>query len=100
MCLGVPGKIISVKGQSAVVDFWGVHRTVKLDELTEPVSSGDYIVDHGGVAVRRIPDDAVADTLGMYEVVLVETGEDPIIRDIICELETDLDVELESFELV
>jgi len=30
MCLGVPGRVVSVEGTVAVVDFWGVRREVCL----------------------------------------------------------------------
>jgi hydrogenase expression/formation protein HypC len=88
MCLGVPGQIISIDEKSAVVDFWGTHRTVHLDILEESVSPGDYIIEHAGYAIRRIPDADVADTLGTYEVILTEAGEDPCALDVIAELET------------
>lgn len=90
MCLGMPGQILSVADGVAVVDFWGVERRVKLDRLPAAPARGDYIVEHGGYAVRIIPVEQVADTLGMYELVLVERGEDPIVRDIMCELEDEL----------
>jgi hydrogenase expression/formation protein HypC len=82
MCLGVPGQIVAVTGNSATVDFWGARRTVRLDQLEEVVVAGDYIIDHAGFAVRRIPTADVADTLALYEVLLTEAGEDPIARDI------------------
>ncbi|HSP17320.1 MAG TPA: HypC/HybG/HupF family hydrogenase formation chaperone [Thermoanaerobaculia bacterium] len=91
MCLGVPGQIITITRNSAVVDFWGVRKTVKLDSLTDTIAPGDYIIDHAGFAVRRIPTADVADTLALYEVLLTEAGEDPIARDVVTELE-----ELES----
>ncbi len=82
MCLGLPGQIITIEEKTAVVDFWGTRRTVRLDNLTEIVVAGDYVIDHGGFAVRRIPTADVFDTLGLYEVLLTEAGEDPIARDI------------------
>jgi hydrogenase expression/formation protein HypC len=88
MCLGVPGQIISIDEKNAVVDFWGSHRKVHLDILEESVSPGDYIIEHAGYAIRRIPDADVADTLGTYEVILTEAGEDPCALDVIAELET------------
>lgn len=78
MCLGVPGQIITIEGKTAVVDFWGTRKNVSLEILEVPVAPGDYVVNHAGYAIRRIADDQVVDTLAMYEVVLCETGEDPI----------------------
>ncbi len=39
----------------ATVDFWGVQRQVRLDVVDEPVQPGDYILNHVGFAIRRIP---------------------------------------------
>lgn len=83
MCLGLPGRIVSMSGKTARVDFWGSVRTVKLDAMKEAILPGDYIIDHAGYAVRRIPDEDVADTLALYEVILCEAGGDPIATDII-----------------
>lgn len=87
MCLGVPGQIVSISGKTAIVDFWGTRRSVRLDNLPDVVHAGDYVIDHAGFAVRRIPTADVADTLALYEVLLTEAGEDPIARDVVAELE-------------
>ena len=87
MCLGVPGQIVSITEKRATVDFWGFRRTVRLEPLSELVVPGDYIIEHAGHAVRRIPTAEVADTLALYEVLLTEAGEDPIARDIVQEFE-------------
>ena len=87
MCLGLPGRIVAINGKTAHVDFWGTVRPVKLDALKEAIVSGDYIIDHAGYAVRRIPDEDVADTLALYEVILCEAGGDPIATDAIAALE-------------
>lgn len=83
MCLGLPGRIVSISEKTARVDFWGSVRTVKLDAMKEVIAAGDYIIDHAGYAVRRIPDEDVADTLALYEVILCEAGGDPIATDVI-----------------
>lgn len=95
MCLGAPGQIIEIKGKTALTDFWGTRKLVRLDDLTEPVAPGDYILSHDGSAVRKIDAEFVADTLGLYEVLLCEAGEDPMATDIVAELE-----ETESLELL
>jgi hydrogenase expression/formation protein HypC len=73
MCLGVPGLVVELDGLSAIVDFWGVRRRVRLDLVDEPVSIGDYVLNHVGFAIRRIPPDDVATTLALYEELLQET---------------------------
>ncbi len=78
MCLGVPGRVIEVSDLTATVDFWGVKRRVRLDLVDEPVQPGDYVLNHVGFAIRRIPPEDVQTTLDLYEQLLREnTGQGP-----------------------
>ena len=86
MCLGVPGKVVQVDGYLATVDFWGVERQVRLDIVDEPVAPGDYILNHVGFAIRRIPPEAVEETLMLYETLLGDDGDDLMTSDIHAEI--------------
>lgn len=77
MCLGVPGQILEIRKNEAVVDFWGVQRNVRLDQLEGAPALGEYIIEHAGYAVRLIPVEDVADTLALYEIVLADACDDP-----------------------
>ena len=78
MCLGVPGCVTEVDAMTAVVDFWGVKRHVRLDLCDEPVQPGDYVLNHVGFAIRRIPAEDVKTTLELYEQLLRDnTGQGP-----------------------
>lgn len=79
MCLGVPGRIIAVEGLSATVDFWGVTRQVRLDVVDEPVAPGDYILNHVGYAIRRIPEGEIGATLALYEELLAALEEEDLM---------------------
>jgi hydrogenase expression/formation protein HypC len=72
MCLGLPGQVIAVRGSVAEVDFWGEKQQIRLEEMSEPVSPGDYVITHCGSAVRKIAVEEVADTMLLYESVLAE----------------------------
>jgi hydrogenase expression/formation protein HypC len=72
MCLGVPGRIITVDGLVATVDFWGIRRQVRLELVDQPVAAGDYILNHVGFAIRRIPEEDIEGTLALYEELLRE----------------------------
>ena len=74
MCLGVPGKVLAIDGLSATVDFFGVRRELRLDIVDEPVQVGDYVLNHVGFAIRRIPPDEVQETLALFDRILTETG--------------------------
>ncbi len=88
MCLGVPGKVVEIAGSMATVDFWGVRRQVCLDIVDEPVSVGDYILNHVGFAIRRIPTESIDETLALYETLLAERDEnDPMAADVLGEIE-------------
>jgi len=75
MCLGVPGRVVDVDELTAVVDFWGVRRRVRLDLVDEPVAIGDYVLNHVGFAIRRIPAEDVEGTLALYEQLLTEASD-------------------------
>jgi hydrogenase expression/formation protein HypC len=61
---------VAVDGDIAQVDFWGVTKPVRLDVVDEPVVPGDYVLNHVGFAIRRIPAEDIAETLAMYDELL------------------------------
>ena len=75
MCLGVPGRVISVDGLTAVVDFFGVRKELRLDVVDAPVAPGDYVLNHVGYAIRRIPPEEAEETLALFDEVLRAAGE-------------------------
>jgi len=84
MCLGVPGRVVEVNGQLATVDFWGVRKQVRLEVVDADVQPGDYILNHVGYAIRRIPPGEVDATLALYEELLrsAEREDDLMAADI------------------
>jgi hydrogenase expression/formation protein HypC len=94
MCLGVPGRVVKIDEEDAnlaLVDFWGVQREVRLEIVDQPVAPGDYVLNHVGFAIRRIPEEEIKETLELYEVLLeaAERGEgvDMMAEDIRDEIE-------------
>lgn len=82
MCLGVPGRVIEVQGLIAQVDFFGVRRETRLDLVDEAVAPGDYILNHVGFAIRRIPAQEIEETLALYERLLAEAETDMMAADV------------------
>ena len=84
MCLGVPGRVVEVAGLLATVDFWGVRKQIRLEVVDGAVRPGDYILNHVGFAIRRIPPGEVASTLALYEELLrlAEREDDLMASDI------------------
>jgi hydrogenase expression/formation protein HypC len=62
MCLALPGKIVSVEGSSALVDYDGVTRNVDIS-LIEHIVVGSWVLVHAGFAIQVV-DEEVAK--GMY----------------------------------
>jgi len=79
MCLGVPGKVIEIDGMVATVDFFGVRRPILLDIVDEPVVPGDYVLNHVGYAIRKIPAAEVEATLALYEELLREAEREDLM---------------------
>jgi hydrogenase expression/formation protein HypC len=89
MCLGVPGKILQIEDCVATVDFWGVAREVRLDIVDEPVAVGDYILNHVGFAIRRIPESEISATMELYDELLAAMEqEDLMAADVRGEIES------------
>ena len=87
MCLGVPGQVVEVNGLLATVDFWGVRRQVRLDIVDQPVTAGDYILNHVGFAIRKIPAEEIEETLALYEELMRAAETDMMAADVRAEIE-------------
>lgn len=81
MCLGVPGRVVELNENLALVDFWGVRRQVRLDIVDQPVAIGDYVLNHVGFAIRRIPEEEIEETLALYEILLEEAQKGDMMAD-------------------
>ncbi len=68
MCLGIPGKVLQVRGEHATrmatVDFGGVTKDICLAYVPE-VDVGDYTIVHAGFAITRLDEAAALETLAM-----------------------------------
>ncbi|MBZ4018749.1 HypC/HybG/HupF family hydrogenase formation chaperone [Streptomyces purpurogeneiscleroticus] len=82
MCLGIPGRILSVHDDAglrmATVDFGGVRREVCL-EYTPDASPDAYVIVHVGFAITTVDEQEAQRTLGvlraMGDAVAGELGE-------------------------
>jgi hydrogenase expression/formation protein HypC len=62
MCLAIPARIKSIKGEEAVADIEGVTRAISI-QLTPDVKVGDYVLLHTGYAINVIDADEAEETL-------------------------------------
>ncbi len=67
MCLGIPGRIVEVRGDSALVDVSGVRRVIGTGLVEETLEQGDWVLIHVGFALSRIDEAEAAATLHLLE---------------------------------
>jgi len=71
MCIGFPGKIISINQDNiALIDIGGTRREVSLDIVDEDVSLGDYVICHAGFAIHKVDEDLAKEKLDFLKELL------------------------------
>ena len=71
MCLGFPGKIISIDETNiAVIDISGTRREVSLDIVDETVNIGDYVICHAGYAIHKIDETLALEKLDLLKEII------------------------------
>lgn len=53
MCLAIPGKILSIEGITALVDFDGIKQNVIVALIMNP-EVGKYVIVHAGYAIEQM----------------------------------------------
>jgi hydrogenase expression/formation protein HypC len=74
LCLAIPAQVISVKGNTAIVDFGGVKRSVSI-ALLEELKPGDYVIVHTGYAIQKMNQKEAEESLELWHEVLA--GDQP-----------------------
>lgn len=64
MCLGIPMKIIEIKGESAVAEAGSVRKQIRID-LIGDVNPGDYVLIHTGYAIEKIDREEALETIDL-----------------------------------
>ncbi len=69
MCLAIPGRITSIDGSMAYVDFGeGTKREVNISLVD--VKVGQYVIVHAGFAIEILDEEAAKETLKLWEEIL------------------------------
>jgi hydrogenase expression/formation protein HypC len=71
MCIAIPGKVMRVEEDGAIVSFGGTLRQANLD-LVEDVREGDYVIVHAGFVIRKLDEKEALETLGLIKGVGLE----------------------------
>jgi len=71
MCLAIPARVMSVKGEKAQVDFGeGVLRDVNVTLVDAKV--GEYVLVHAGYAIQKMDEKEALETLALWNEILTE----------------------------
>ena len=74
MCLALPGKIVSIDGDTANIDFGGVLKQANIT-MVEP-NIGDWAVVHAGFAIEIMDEEEARRTLDLWNEVLAHDETD------------------------
>ena len=66
MCLAVPAKVITIEGDTAIVDVAGIQREANV-MMTPEVKVGDYIIMHAGFAIQILDTHEAEETLRLLD---------------------------------
>jgi hydrogenase expression/formation protein HypC len=66
MCLSIPAKVISVRGDMAEVSVGGAVFSAGL-QMVENVGVGDYILLHAGFAIEKLNEEDALETLRLLK---------------------------------
>jgi len=66
MCLAIPGKILEIDGNSALVDFDGIKQKVIIALIENP-QVGKYIVNHAGYAIEQMDEEDALEAIDQWK---------------------------------
>ncbi len=73
MCYTIPGKVVEIKKNIAIIDYFGEHRNVLNESPT--VDIGNYIYAQGGIIIQKIPEKEALRILKLWRKKFIELRE-------------------------
>ncbi len=64
MCLAIPGKIKSISGHKAIIDYDGLEKEANVSLIDGQVD--DYVIVHAGFAIEKLSKKDAAKTLKYF----------------------------------
>ena len=66
MCLAIPGKILEINGNQALVDFDGIQQKIIIALIQNP-EIGKYVIVHAGYAIEQINEEEAMDAIDQWK---------------------------------
>lgn len=73
MCLAIPGKILEINENSALVDFDGIKQKIIIALIQNP-EVGKYVIVHAGYAIELIEEKDALDAIEEWKEMSEELG--------------------------
>jgi hydrogenase expression/formation protein HypC len=80
MCLAIPGKIVEIQGNSALIDFDGLEQKVIIALIQNP-EIGKYVIVHAGYAIEQMDEKDALEAIEQWKELASE--EDLDLTDIL-----------------
>ncbi len=69
MCLAIPGKVVKIEGNVAIVDYGGIRREARIDFIRD-LKVGDYVIVHTGFAIEKLDEKAAMKSIEAWEEIM------------------------------
>jgi len=66
MCLAIPGKILSIDGNSALIDFDGIKQKVIIALILDP-KVGKFVIVHAGYAIEMMDEKDALEAIDQWK---------------------------------
>ncbi|MFX1374657.1 MAG: HypC/HybG/HupF family hydrogenase formation chaperone [Promethearchaeota archaeon] len=66
MCLAIPGKILNIEGNSALVDFDGIQQKVIIALIQNP-EIGKFVIVHAGYAIEMMDENDALEAINQWK---------------------------------
>ncbi len=74
MCVAIPGRVIELYEDEALVEFIGSKKIVNT-ALIKDIKVGDYLLIHVGIAIEKIDEDEGKKTINIFKSIISKLEE-------------------------
>lgn len=76
MCLAIPGRVESISGRTAIIDFGGIKREAIVDLMeTGLVKVGVWVLVHTGFVIQVLDEKEALETLDLWKEIIANMDE-------------------------
>jgi hydrogenase expression/formation protein HypC len=65
MCYAIPGRVISIKGKNAIVEYGKEKRKARTELIK--IKKGDYVIVSAGFIIKKVPKKDALKSIAMWK---------------------------------